>query len=148
MDNKLRFDGCMATNIEQAFHHLEKVYERLIGPLGLSLMEWYTLRALYGEDGVMASQLAQTVCRHPSSMTALLDRMEEKGLLDRQVDPVDRRSVRVFLTDAGRSYEARICESVDVIGHLLDTLVTPEQMDTFHYVLGVLQNAEFPQQTS
>ncbi len=145
MDNKLRFDGCMATNIEQAFHHLEKVYERLITPLGLNLMEWYTLRALYAEDGVMASQLAQTVCRHPSSMTALLDRMAERGLLSRQIDADDRRSVRVFLTDTGRSYQARICESVQVIEHLLDTLVTPEQMDTFHYVLGVLQNVELPQ---
>jgi DNA-binding MarR family transcriptional regulator len=82
----LRFDGCLATNLEQAFRHLEQVYERLIAPTGLSLLEWYVLRALYEQDGLTASHLAALVCRHPSSMTAVLDRMEAKGLLRRQVD--------------------------------------------------------------
>ena len=59
----------MATNIEQAYRHLEQLYDRLISPLGLNLLEWYTLRALYEEDGLSASHLAGLVCRHPSSMT-------------------------------------------------------------------------------
>ncbi len=143
----LRFDGCMATNIEQAYRHLEQVYEHLISPLGLSVLEWYALRALYVEDGMIASQLALSVCRHPSSMTALLDRMEEKKLLRRQTDSEDRRSVRVFLTEQGRAYEPQICDSVKRLSQILAQYVTPEQMDTFHYVLSVLQNIEVRQES-
>jgi DNA-binding MarR family transcriptional regulator len=141
----LRFDGCMATNIEQAYRHLEQVYERLIGPLGLNVLEWYALRALYAEDGLSASQLAQIVCRHPSSMTALLDRMEEKGLLHREMDAQDRRSVRVFLTDQGRRVQPQVQAVADQVAHLTGTLITPEQMETFFYVLGVLQNVPAPE---
>ncbi len=82
----------MATNLEEAYPRLEHVYERLIAPIGLSVLEWYALRALYADNGVTASHLAQAECRHPSSMTALLDRMEEKGLVSRAVDAHDRRS--------------------------------------------------------
>ncbi len=141
----LRFDGCMATNIEQVYRHLEQVYERLISPLGLSVLEWYALRALYAEDGVTASHLAQTVCRHPSSMTALLDRMEEKDLLRRQVDEHDRRSVRVFLTDQGRTLEPQVQSVIARLETLLDELLTPEQLETFQDVLCALQNIDLPQ---
>lgn len=141
----LRFDGCMATNIEQVYRHLEQVYERLISPLGLSVLEWYALRALYGEDGVSASQLALLVCRHPSSMTALLDRMEEKHLLCRQVDENDRRSVRVFLTEQGRALEPQVQSVIARLETLLDELLTPEQLETFQDVLCALQNIDLPQ---
>lgn len=135
----LRFDGCLATNLEQAYHHLEQAYRQLIDPLGLSLLEWYALRALYAEDGVSASRLATLVCRHPSSMTTLLDRMEEKGLLRRQTDAADRRCVRVFLTDRGRALRPQIEATVGQLDHLLTDLITPEQMAVFRTVLGILQ---------
>jgi DNA-binding MarR family transcriptional regulator len=141
----LRFDGCLATNIEQAYRHLELVYERLVGPLGLSVLEWYALRALYGEDGMSASQLACQVCRHPSSMTALLDRMEDKHLLHRETDADDRRSVRVYLTDQGRACRPQVEAISTRIDHLLDDLVTPNQIEAFHYVLSVLQNVPAPE---
>jgi len=139
-DLALRFDGCLATNIEQTYRHLEQVYERLIGPLGLNVLEWYALRALYRADGVSASHLASQVCRHPSSMTALLDRMEAKRLLRREVDADDRRSVRVFLTDEGRAHRPRVEAVAAHLDALIADAVTPAQMEAFRHVLGVLQN--------
>ncbi|MBP8974530.1 MAG: MarR family transcriptional regulator [Anaerolineae bacterium] len=136
----LRFGGCIATNLEQTYRHLEQIYERLIAPTGLNVLEWYALRALYEEDGLSASRLAALVCRHPSSMTALLDRMEQRGLLRREVDSADRRSVRIFLTAQGRACRPQVERAAAQIDHLLKDLVTPEQLDTFLHVLGVLQN--------
>jgi DNA-binding MarR family transcriptional regulator len=141
----LRFDGCLATNLEQAYRHLEQVYEHLIGPLGLTLLEWYALRALYAEDGLSASRLAAMVCRHPSSMTALLDRMEDKGLLRRQTDADDRRSVRVFLTAQGRAFHPQIEATAGQLDHLLASLIAPEQMAAFRTVLGILQEVQVPE---
>lgn len=143
-ESTLRFDGCMATNLEQTYRHLEQVYDRLINPLGLNILEWYALRALYADDGVSASQLALLVCRHPSSMTALLDRMEQKNLLRRQTDADDRRSVRVFLTDRGRAFRPQVEAASDQLNQLLNDLINPDQLETFLYVLCVLQNVPLP----
>ena len=141
----LRFDGCLATNIEQAYRHLEQVYEQLVGVLGLSVLEWYALRALYREDGLSASRLACDVCRHPSSMTALLDRMEEKGLLRREIDTDDRRGIRVYLTAQGRAHQPRVEAIAAQVDTLLNDLVTTEQLAAFQYVLSVLQNVRVPE---
>lgn len=143
----LRFDGCVATNLEEAYRRLEQVYERLIAPIGLSVLEWYALRALYAGNGATASHLAQAVCRHPSSMTALLDRMEEKGLVLRAVDAHDRRSVRVYLTDAGQEMQPRVETAADHLNALISERITCEQLDTFLYVLSVLQTFEAPDET-
>ena len=140
----LRFDGCLATNIEQAYRHLEQVYEHLVSVLGLSVLEWYALRALYREDGLSASRLACDVCRHPSTMTALLDRMEEKRLLRREIDADDRRGIRVYLTDQGRAYQPRVEGVAAQVDTLLNDLVTPDQLASFQYVLSVLQNVQVP----
>ncbi len=140
----LRFDGCLATNIEQAYRHLEQVYEHLVSVLGLSVLEWYALRALYREDGLSASRLACDVCRHPSTMTALLDRMEEKHLLRREIDADDRRGIRVYLTDQGRAYQPRVEGVAAQVDTLLNDLVTPDQLAAFQYVLSVLQNVQVP----
>ncbi len=140
----LRFDGCLATNLEQAYRHLEQVYEHLVSVLGLSVLEWYALRALYREDGLSASRLACDVCRHPSTMTALLDRMEEKHLLRREIDADDRRGIRVYLTDQGRAYQPRVEGVAAQVDTLLNDLVTPDQLAAFQYVLSVLQNVQVP----
>jgi DNA-binding MarR family transcriptional regulator len=140
----LRFNGCLVTNIEETFQHLQRVYEAVIAPLGLSVLEWYALRALYVQDGVSASHLAQMLCRHPSSLTALLDRMEEHDLLRREVDAGDRRSVCIFLTDAGRALEPAVQASAEKLTALIDSLITPEQLQTFHHVLHALQRASIP----
>jgi len=140
----LRFDGCVATNLDEAYRRLEQVYERLIAPIGLSVLEWYALRALYADNGATASHLAQAVCRHPSSMTALLDRLEEKGLVSRAVDAHDRRNVRVFLTDAGQQIQPRVETAADHLNALISGHITAEQLDTFLYVLRVLQSFEAP----
>ncbi|MGQ9850617.1 MAG: MarR family winged helix-turn-helix transcriptional regulator [Aggregatilineaceae bacterium] len=138
----LRFEGCLATNLEQAYRHLEQVYERLITPSGLTVLEWYVLRALYEQDGLSASHLAALVCRHPSSMTTLLDRMEEKGLLRREMDAADRRSVRIFLTAQGRACRPQVEAVAERLDRLIKDSLSPEQLDTFRRVLGVLQTLE------
>lgn len=138
----LRFDGCLATNLEQAYRHLEQVYEQLIAPLGLTILEWYVLRALYEQEGLTASHLATLVCRHPSSMTAVLDRMEEKGLLCRQVDVADRRVVHIFLTEGGRAYRPQVEALAARLDRLIKETLSDEQLATFRYVLSVLQNIE------
>lgn len=138
----LRFDGCLATNLEQAYRHLEQVYEQLIAPLGLTILEWYVLRALYEREGLTASHLATLVCRHPSSMTAVLDRMEEKGLLRRQIDAADRRVVHIFLTEGGRAYRPQVEALAARLDRLIKETLSDEQLATFRYVLSVLQSIE------
>jgi DNA-binding MarR family transcriptional regulator len=56
-----------------------------------------------GERGgsLTPSELAKDMMLSTSAMTNRLDRLEKRGLIARQADPQDRRSLRIVLTEAG-----------------------------------------------
>ncbi len=56
-----------------------------------------------GDTAVSAGQLARAADLHPATVTAMLDLLEEQGLVVRRRSDVDRRSVLVALTPEGRS---------------------------------------------
>ena len=74
------------------------------GGVGLDLQRYdVMLHVSEGERGRRMTDLARAVVLSKSGLTALVDRMEADGLLERRPDPEDRRATRVVLTDAGRS---------------------------------------------
>lgn len=60
------------------------------------------------EDWVAIGKLARLVMAASGNITALLDRMESEGLIERRASPSDRRSFQVRLTDAGSELFAKM----------------------------------------
>lgn len=83
--------------------------EELRRTRGLSLEDYDVLHQLRvgPEGGRRMTELANALVMRPSSCTRLVDRLVERGLVERRADVVDRRAVRVSLTAAGRSAHRR-----------------------------------------
>jgi len=56
------------------------------------------------------SEIAEQLAVQGATVTNMLQRMEEAGLVARRRDPEDNRLVRVYLTDTGRKQERAITE--------------------------------------
>ena len=99
------------------------------GPL--SLVHLNVLIVL-GEDGpVPMRTLAEALDVSQASATGIVDRMEQRGLVERQRDESDRRVIRVGLTDAGRQLIAGVAaERRGRLSTLLDDL-TDEELAAF-----------------
>lgn len=69
----------------------------------VSSAQWVVLMILSHEQEVTAADLAKRLSQDPGSMTRLLDRLQEKGLIDRSRAENDRRRIRLELTQAGRA---------------------------------------------
>lgn len=65
---------------------------------------------LFLQDGMTQSEIAQQLSVQGATVTDMLQRMEESGLVTRQRDANDNRLVRVYLTDTGREKERFITE--------------------------------------
>jgi DNA-binding MarR family transcriptional regulator len=78
------------------------------------------LFALFEKDGRSIKQIAERVQLAAPTLTGLLDRMEQAGLLERRRDSDDGRVVRVHLTALGRSLEPRCRSAVQMIGAVLE----------------------------
>jgi DNA-binding MarR family transcriptional regulator len=70
--------------------------------LQVALSDTFALSHLAMAESLTAGELAQRAGLAPSSVTAMLDRLERAGLAQRTVLPADRRSQQITLTDRGR----------------------------------------------
>lgn len=135
----LRFEGSMWCNLDIALRNLDQVFGQVVQPLGLTVIEWYILRALYEQDGQHASELARAVGRAATSFTPNLDKLQDKGLIERRADPSDRRAVRIYLTEVGRDAKEAVLDSADEIDTRIARFFTPEEYETLQQGLALLQ---------
>src|SRR6202042_1388195 len=70
--------------------------------LGVTRAQWAVLVRLDRFEGLNQSELADMLDLQPITLTRLLDKLAESGLIERRPDPADRRAKRLFLTAAAR----------------------------------------------
>lgn len=70
-----------------------------------------TLRRQGRGQALSPSELAQDMMISTSAMTNRLDRLQKRGLIERQADPADRRALRIVLTETGFALADRIVVS-------------------------------------
>lgn len=80
-------------------------FQEQLEPLGLTPFHWVVLCCLWSEDGLATSAIGDKLQQVGGTLTGVLDRMEERGLICRQRDSSDRRMVRIWLTDTGKELE-------------------------------------------
>ena len=107
-NQSLRFAGSIWCNLDIALRNLDQVYGQVIEPLGLTVIEWYILRSLYDQDGQHASELARAVGRAATSFTPILDKLQNKGFIERRPHPADQRAIRIYLTEQGKVLEEQV----------------------------------------
>ena len=139
---QLRFNGSIWCNLDIALRNLDQVFGRVVQPLGLTIIEWYILRALYERDGQHASELAHAVGRAATSFTPNLDKLQDKGLVERRPDPSDRRAVHIFLTESAQKHREEVMDSAEQIDLQLNAMFSEGELELFHTILARLQTVE------
>jgi DNA-binding MarR family transcriptional regulator len=74
-----------------------------------------------------------------TTLTGVLDRLERRGYLTRELDATDRRSFRVTLTDQGRTIAARVRDAVTDLERTALAGLSSQQLGGFHAVITALQ---------
>jgi DNA-binding MarR family transcriptional regulator len=86
------------------------------------------VRALYAlREPLSMRELAERLYLDPSNLTALVDRLEDLGLVERQADAGDRRVKRLVITPKGVQLSEQIIDAVFAEGTVFDMLDADEQ---------------------
>ena len=96
---------------------LDQWYARQLADLDLTQGEWAVVAALAkaGEDCLTPSQLAELTSVAPSSMTHRLDKMTDRGIVERRPDAGNRTRTLVSLTPDGRELFTQSIRESDVV---------------------------------
>jgi MarR family transcriptional regulator, organic hydroperoxide resistance regulator len=108
--------------------------------LGLSAAEINALANL-ASGALSVRQLSEATGTKPSTLTSLLDRLESRGLLTRELDATDRRSFRISLTGRGGTVAAQVTGAIAGLEHTALTRLSADQVASFHSVILALQAA-------
>jgi len=120
----------VVARVQDVAKKLRRVEDETLEALNLKMSEYDVLTALrrHGRPyQLTATQLARESLLSSGAMTHRIDRLEERGLVERETDPDDRRGVLVRLTDEGREL---VDKALEARLHLADAQIaslTPEE---------------------
>ncbi len=106
---------------------VERAREIELSRVNVSLIQAMVLYALkLSPEPLTPSRLARMLCREPHSMSALIDRMEKQGLVEKKHDLSRKNLVRVVVTPKGEEAFQRQ-RSVNTVANLTSTLTKEER---------------------
>src|SRR5258706_8567847 len=130
----------LQVTIEQ---HRER-YQRVANDSDVSLPQAQAILELDPDRSVSMSVLAECLHNDPSNITGLVDRLESKGLVERQAHPTDRRVKAIALTPSGRTVRARLRELIDPAPSTFDRLGGDELAQLRDLLIRLAGDADAP----
>jgi long-chain acyl-CoA synthetase len=135
----------VATGAARAVARLAKQVEVAITPLDLSLPQ-YRVLALLGDGSTASSVLARQLAVSPPTVTAVVDGLVARALVERRADPEDRRRLTLLLTRDGKrvlaAADAAAEARLDEIAAFLDEPTEALTSGLEHWNLALDRNRE------
>lgn len=103
----------MVRAIRRIIRAVEVRSRRLMADHDVTGPQLSALNVLYRRGELTGTRIAKALLLSPSTIVGVVDRLEEKGLVERRRDTVDRRRVMVRLTDSGQKLVRKIPNSVE-----------------------------------
>jgi DNA-binding MarR family transcriptional regulator len=117
--------------------YLERGLAEIGANAGLKPAQFQVLAELVGREStaMTVSNLARAVVLTSGAMTPLLDQLDERGLIHRQIDPDDRRARRIRITEKGRSLISRALDQQIARHRSLNSVLNAEERETLSGLL-------------
>lgn len=109
--------------------------------IGLTGQQWRVLAVVARNEGMHQGAAADYLEVEPITLSRMVDRLEESGMIERRPDPADRRARRLFLTERARPLidQMRLI-SDSILGDALDGLDAGQRAQLETLVTAVRQN--------
>jgi DNA-binding MarR family transcriptional regulator len=119
----------VSNSVSQAF--AQKVADH-----GVTVAEWVFLRALYDQDDIAPTALADRMGMTRGAISKLADRLAAKGLIERAA--AGARGQALALTPEGRAKVPHLARLADVNDQDFFGILTPEEHQTLNHILKTL----------
>lgn len=109
-DALLKLDNQLCFTLYSASLAMNKVYRKLLAPLGLTYPQYLVMLVLWERDELTVSEIGERLFLDSATLTPLLKRLEASGLLTRTRSAGDERQVVIALSRSGKALKARAAQ--------------------------------------
>lgn len=135
----MRREETVDHNIKAAWHAISRMYNQQAGKHEITTSIGFVLLNIHS-DGTPATKIAPLMGLEARSLTRMLKTMEEKKLIYREPDALDKRSVRIFLTELGKKKKEISRETVLYFNNKVRELVPESKLKVFFEVMGEINH--------
>lgn len=108
---QLQLDEQLCFALYDAQRAVTRLYQPLLADLGLTYPQYLVMLVLWEADGaVSVGELGARVHLDSGTLTPLLKRLEQQGVVERRRDTADERRVLISLTDDGAALQDRAAD--------------------------------------
>ena len=108
-------------NISDVARLLRTYVDQRAREYGMTRAQWAALARVERSEGLKQTELAEILDLQPITLTRLVDRLCDSGLMERRADPDDRRAKRLYLTPAAQP----VLEAMSRLGRdIMETVLT------------------------
>lgn len=122
-------------NIKAAWHAIARMYNQQAIKYGGTMSVGFALLNINSEEGTPATKIGPLMGLETRSLTRLLKSMEDKGLIYRETDKNDKRSVRICLTKAGKKNKEKARDTVLRFNEAIREEIPGQKLDVFFEVV-------------
>jgi DNA-binding MarR family transcriptional regulator len=121
-------------HIKSAWHAISRMYNQKAVLEDFTTAIGFVLININSKKGTPATKIAPLMGLEARSLTRMLKSMEEKGLIFKKPDPVDKRSVRIFLTPEGKRKKEISVKTIKEFNEQVREVVSEEELNDFFMV--------------
>ncbi|HEY7614372.1 MAG TPA: MarR family transcriptional regulator [Gemmatimonadales bacterium] len=126
--------------LHKASRQITMYLEAQMRGLGVSPVEGHVLTYLRKYAPAPVGELVRVFGLKQSTFTSLLDRLERAGLVRRALNPDDRRSLLVHITDRGRELTARLNRLLEKLEDDIRGKLRRSEVKGFHAVMAAVED--------
>lgn len=105
----VRHPGVLAwLHLVRTYHKMQRRASDHLGTYNLTLAQFDVLAQLSVNQGISQQALARHLLVTKGDVCGLINRLSERGLVDRREDPQDRRAHKLYLTEAGQNLAVQV----------------------------------------
>jgi MarR family transcriptional regulator, organic hydroperoxide resistance regulator len=131
----MRKEETIDHNIKAAWHAISRMYNQQATKHDITTSIGFVLLNIHSEEGTPATKIAPLMGLEARSLTRMLKTMEERKLIYREQDRIDKRSVRIFLTDLGKKKKEVSRETVLFFNNKVREMVSQDKLKIFFEVM-------------
>lgn len=122
-------------HIKVCWHAISRMYNQQATKYDITMSIGFVLLNIDPAEGTPATKIAPLMGLEARSLTRILKTMEEKGLIYKEQDPNDGRSVRTFLTQLGLQKKEVSRETVKAFNRAVREVVPDQKLKVFFEVI-------------
>ncbi len=136
MNNK-KADNLVDFNLRHAWHRISRMYNAKAKQYDLTMSIGFIL-LIIDKEGTPSTQLGPRMGMEPTSLSRTLKTMEDRGMIYREIDKVDKRKVLIYLTDEGVEMRREVKSVVIGFNEKLLKVIPKVKLNAFFEVMDII----------